>query len=69
MHRANRVGCIAHWSLGMPVIYRHKRLYSNIYKGLNWDEVVRSCKELQAEERLVRSSVQLRVQCSGCVQE
>jgi len=64
---ANRMGCTAHWSLGIPVIYRHKRLYSNIYKGLNWDEVVRSCKELQAEELLVRSSVQPRVPFSGWV--
>jgi len=67
MHRASRMGCIAQWSLGMPVIYRHKRLYSNVYKGLNWDEVVRSYKELQAEQLLMRSSVQLSVWCSGCV--
>jgi hypothetical protein len=36
----------------MHVICRHKRLYSNIYKGLNSDEVVRSCKEVYSGSRI-----------------
>jgi hypothetical protein len=53
MHKANRMGCVVNWSLGMHVIYRHKRLYSNIYKGLNSAEVVRSYKELLSEQSAV----------------
>jgi hypothetical protein len=49
MHRANRMGRVVNWSLGMHVIYRHKRLHSNIYKGLNSAEVVRSYKEVLTE--------------------